>query len=239
MDIISVYNDFLFEINKAGGYLSASEFNGISKRAELKFLDWISGKLSGEIPQPYTTQKVRDWLSPVTVPWPTNVVKGSVTKPKDYYGWENAFLLGDYYKTPDCTSDDDEDDENNGTVESDCNPTIELLSNDKFFNRCNTYIEGLEPSFKKPICKMVGKKIEFAPKDIGSITIEYIRYPVYGELKMKFDPVYNEEVPDADTSINYEWDEYAREYLIWWLIDVFSNSTSSDSLKTMNAASKP
>ncbi len=235
MDIISVYNDFNFEINKAGGYVSGPEFNGISRRAELKFLDWISGKLSGDVPQPYTTQKVRDWLSPLIKPLPMQVTLGRVTKPSDYYGWENAFLLGDYFKAPDCDNDDKDDD----TVVSDCNIPIELLTNSAFYNRCNTYIRGLQPSFTKPICKMVGQEIEFAPKDLGSIKMEYVRYPVFGELIMKLDPVYNEEVPDAALSTPYEWNEYAREYILWFLIDVFSNSTRESSLKQMNAASKP
>lgn len=239
MDTISVYNDFLFEINKDGGYLSGSEFNGLSKRGELKFVDWISGKLSGDVPQPYTTQKVRDWLSVITIGWRTQVVQGRVTKPGDYYMWENAFLLGDYYKTPDCDEDDEEGNEPDGTVVSDCNIPIELLSNSSFYNRCNTSIKGLQPSFTKPICKMVGKEIEFAPKDLGSITVEYIRYPVYGELKMKFDPVYNDMVPDPLTTVPYEWPEFAREYLIWFMIDLFSNSTREQALKVVNDASKP
>lgn len=235
MDIISIYNDFNFEINKDGGYVSGPEFNGISKRAELKFLDWISGKLSGEVPQPYTTQKVRDWLSPLTIGVPLQVTMGKVTKPGDYYGYENSFLLGDYYKTPDCDNDDTDDD----VVVSDCNIPIELLSNSAFYNRCNTYIRGLQPSFTKPICKMIGNEIEFAPKDLGSIKLEYVRYPVYGELKMKLDPVYNVEVPDPAISINYEWNDYAREYFIFFLVDVFANSTSQNTLKAMNATSKP
>ena len=235
MDIISVYNDFNFEINKAGGYVSGPEFNGISKRAELKFLDWISGKATGEVPQMYTNQKVRDWLSPVIKPQPLQVTQGKITKPSDYYGWENAFLMGDYYKTADCDDEDEED----GTVVSDCNVPIELLTNSAFYTRCQSDIEGLAPSFKKPICKMVGKEIEFAPKDLGSITLEYVRYPVFGELKMIIDPVYNDEVPDPSTSLDYEWSEYAREFIIWFLIDVFSNSTREQALKTFNQASKP
>lgn len=246
MNIISVYNDFNFEINKDGGYVSGPEFNGISKRAELKFIDWLSGNVAGEAPpnrygstiinpEPYTTQKVRDWLSPFTIGVPLQVTMGKVTKPADYYGYENSFLLGDYYKTPDCDNDDTDDD----VVVSDCNIPIELLSNSAFYTRCNTYIRGLEPSFTKPICKMVGQEIEFAPKDIGSIKLEYVRYPVYGELKMKFDPVYNQEVPDPDTSLNYEWNDYAREYFIFFLIDTFANSTRESALKQFNAASKP
>lgn len=237
MNTISVYNDFLFEINKDGGYLSESEFNGISKRAELKFLDWISGKLSGEVPQPYTTQKVRDWLSIVTKKVNLQVNQGKITKPDDYYGWENAFLLGDYYKAPDCEDDDENIPE--GTIVSDCNVPIELLSNNAFYTRCNTSIKGLQPSFTKPICKMVGNEVEFVPKDMGSITVEYIRYPVYAELKMILDTVYNNMVPDPATTINYEWPEFAREYIIWFLIDIFSNSIREQSLKEFNATSKP
>lgn len=239
MNIISVYNDFLFEINKSGGYLSASEFNGISKRAELKFLDWVSGKLSGEIPQPYTTQKVRDWLAPLTDKKLLQVTQGRITKPDNYYMWENMFLMGDYYKTPECDDQEDDDNEDPGTVVSDCDIPIELLTNSAFKERCITYIQSLKPSFTKPICKMVGREVEFNPKDLGSVTLEYVRYPVFGEIKLVLDPTYNEEIPDEATSIDYEWEEYAREYLLFFLIDAFSNSTREQALKQFNAASKP
>ena len=131
------------------------------------------------------------------------------------------------------------DDDENDTVKSDCNIPIELLQGQQFYNRCNTSIKGLKPSFTKPICKMVGNKFEFSPRDIGSVKIEYIRYPVYGELKMKVDPVYGIEVPDTTTSIKYEWNEYAREYLLWFLVDTFSNSTREAAMKQFNSASKP
>lgn len=238
MDIISVYNDFLFEINKTGGSISGADFNGISKRAELKFLDWISGKLTGEMPQPYVMQKNRDWLSPLIKKNPVQVTGGKIEKPDDYYGYENSYLMGDYYKQPECDTDnDDEGNGDPGTVTSDCNVPIELLSNSKFYTRCQTYIKGLAPSFLKPIAKMVGNDVEFAPKDLGSITLEYVRYPVYGEIKMVPDPVYKDEVPEKVK--DYEWGEYAREYLIWFMIDLFSNSTRESALKNANLASRP
>ena len=236
MDIVSVYNDSLFQINKAGGYLSAPDFNGISRRAELKLLDLITGNLKSPAPPNFfATQKAADWLSKFIETYPAQAKNGRVDKPKNYYGWDNAYILGDYFKTPDCTNEDTDDD----VVKSDCNVPIEILQGQQFYNRCNTSIKGLKPSFTKPICKMVGSEFEFSPKDIGSIKIEYVRYPVFGELKMTVDPVYNVEVPDTSASKNYEWDEYAREYLIWFIVDIFSNSTREKALKESNILSKP
>jgi hypothetical protein len=93
----------------------------------------------------------------------------------------------------------------------------------------------LKPSFEKPIAKMVGKKIEFNPKDLGSVGLDYIRYPVFAEIKVIADPTYNDEVADPNTSINYEWDENVRELLVWFITDTFSNHISNQAMKQQNA----
>ena len=81
--------------------------------------------------------------------------------------------------------------------------------------------------------------LELLPNDLGSVVLEYIRNPVFAEIKTKMDTVYNEEVADPDTSINYEWPEAVREVLVWFIVDLFSNYTREQALKQFNATSKP
>lgn len=76
------------------------------------------------------------------------------------------YLLGDY-QGDDYKKCEEEESEN----KSECNTPIELLDAGQFYVRCNTYIDGLQPSFKEPIAKAIGKDFEFNPKDIGSVVL--------------------------------------------------------------------
>ncbi len=73
----------------------------------------------------------------------------------------------------------------------------------------------------EPITKEVGTKFYIAPKSIGSITLEYIRYPKYGFIVTKKDLVYNDEVPDETLSQDYEYSENCRELLVWLICQEF------------------
>lgn len=228
-NIIDIYNSLsLDDANKdQNGTISYPRFNRLSRRAEIKLLDWVSGDIEGQKPpEPYTTQKDKDFLSPFITKFPAQVVNGSITKPSDYYGYENMYRLGNKLSA-DC---EEEEASSDG-----CNTPIELLDGGQFFERCNTDIEELKPSFKKPIAKIIGKQFDFLPNDLGSVQLEYIRYPIYGEIKTKMDTVYNEEVPDPLTSINYEWDDKAINLLIWFMVDLFCNHNREQALKQFNA----
>lgn len=232
LNIISVYDDVLKDsVNKfENGDISIPMFNRMSRRAELWLLDWLSGDVSNAAPPiPYLSQKNKDWLSPFIKKYPAQVVNGSITKPEDYYGYENFYRIGSKIEA-DC-----EDDE---PISDDCNTPIEILDGDKFNQRCLTYIKSLRPSFKKPITKLVGNNFEVNPKDLGSVILEYVRYPIFGEIKTKFDAVYNEVVPDEDTSINYEWQEWARPFLGWCITDLFANNSRENALKQFNQSTK-
>lgn len=222
------YSVALDDANKdSNGTLSFERFNRLSKRAELKLIDWISGDISGEKPpEPYTTQKDKDFLSPFITKYPAQIVNGAITKPSDYYGYENMYRLGNKLSA-DC--------EEEAPASDGCNTTIELLDGSQFNERCNTEIDELKPSFNLPISKLVGKQFEFIPNDLGSVVLEYIRYPKYGEIKTKMDTVYNEEVPDPATSIDYEWDDKAMNLLIWFIVDMFCNHNREQALKQFNA----
>lgn len=230
--VSEVYNDFNFRINKSeGGFISALDFNGISKNAELNFLDWLTGKVSTYNPPfAYSAQKVKDWVSQfITREKLQASSDGIIDRPNNYYSFENLYQLrGEINK--DC-----EDDE---TIIVPDNP-IELLDGSKFKTRAATYIEELQPSFEKPIAKMVGKTFEVLPKDIGSVALDYVRYPKFGVLVMKTDPEYNDQVPDELISTNYEWDDYALPFLLWFLVDEYSNHSRENALKQFNAASRP
>lgn len=236
MDIKSVYEDVadVIDLNQ-NGTLSFERFNRFSKRAELKFIDWLTGKIDiPNLPQPYQSQKNKDWVSPFIVRLPANIVDGFITVPSDYYLYEHLHRIGSKLEA-DC----EENENDNGISAKQCDPLITMLDSGAFDMRCNTYIDELKPSPNNAIAKRVGKQIEFRPSDLGSIVLEYVRYPIYGKVVTKTDAQYNEEIIDETLSTNYEWEDYAREHLIWFIVDAFSNNTRERALKENNLASKP
>jgi len=216
MDIVQVFKGVLDNISKEeNGRLTADQFNRLSQRAEMRLLDYITSDIENQKPPiMYLSQKNKDYLSPFIEKKDDQVTGGFITKPNDYYMYENMYRIGGKVNTENC--DEDEVDEN-----GDCNTVIELLEGSKFTRRCESYINGLRPSLNKPIAKEVGNKFQFMPKDLGSVTLEYVRLPKYGILKMKTDPVYNNMVVDVDGSQNYEFGEWAQEYMIYFITQMF------------------
>lgn len=236
MDIKSIYDDVadVIELHQNGSF-SHEKFNRFSKRAELKFIDWLTGKIDvPNLPQPYVSQKNKDWVSPFIVKLNKNIVDGTIDRPDDYYMYEDLYRIGNKVEA-NCEEDDNEND----IVTEKCNPVITMLDSSAFNMRCNTYIDELKPTPNNAIAKISGKKIEFRPSDLGSVTLEYIRYPVFGKIVTEMDIQYNEPIVSESASTNYEWDEYARNHLIWFIVDEFSNSTREKALKETNLASKP
>lgn len=229
ISVISIYEDVTKDsANTAeNGELGILQFTRLSRRAEISLFNWLTGDPAGiQPPTPYLTQKNKDWLSPFITKFPAHVVDGFITRPANYAAYENFYRLGSG-----TNSDCDEDE----TVSQDeCNIAIELLDGQKFYQRCNTFIEGLKPSLNKPIAKMIGNTFEVLPKDLGSVTLEYIRRPKYAEIKTKVDVVYNEVVPDPLTSIDYEWQEEVRDVLIYIITDYYANNTRENAIKEFN-----
>lgn len=62
----SVYEDLVDALNvESNGQFSYAMFNRYSKLAELSIIDWITGDINGvQPPQPYTTMKDKDYVSP-------------------------------------------------------------------------------------------------------------------------------------------------------------------------------
>lgn len=232
LGIIELYNDVVKDSANSdqNGELSYEQFSRLSRRAELLLFDWLSGRVSGDTaPIPWTSQKDKDWLSPFITKYPKQVVNGEIVKPSDYYQWENFYRIGSK-EGIDC-----EDDELDAT--DPCNTAIEIVDGQEFYERCRTDIEELQVSLDKPIAKLIGNKIEVLPKDLGSVCLEYIRYPLFGSITGKIDPLYNEEVPDV--VVDYEYDEWARPFLVFWIVDMFCNKTRETAEKQFNASSKP
>lgn len=231
LDIISVYEDVVKDAANAdqNGQISYKSFTRFSRRAELDLLDWLSGGVgNNRIPIPWQSQKNKDWLTQFIAREPLSVTGGKATRPADYYKFESLYLLNPI-------GGDCEDDEE-GEYKESCEPSIDLLNTDQFNDRCATHIEELKPH-NKPISKQVGKDFYFAPKDVGAVALEYIRYPKFGSITGKDDPDHNQEV--VDVAVDYEWDEYARPFLIYLITDSFVNKTRERAGKEMNAASTP
>lgn len=213
------------------GELSYAQFSRLSKRAELAFLDWLSGGITNErLPIPWISQKDKDWLSPLITKYPKQVLGGFIDKPADYYAWENFYRLG---------SKNNADCEDDTLPQDDCNTPIEILDGQQFYERCHTYIDELKVSLDKPICKLIGDQIEMMPKDMGSVVLEYIRLPKFGFITPSPtpDPIFNDEVPALVQ--DYEWGDFAIPFLIFFICDMISNKNREKALKEFNAASKP
>ena len=225
LSVIDIYKDCEDRINvEENGQFSYPMFNRFSKLAELNLLDWLSGDISALIPpEPFRTQKNSDYLSPFIVKYPVNVKDGIITRPDDYYLYQNLY----------CLSGDAECDDTEGMVISKI--TVKVLSNSKFYQRARTYIKSLQPSLKKPIAKQGGKEFQFLPDDIGSVVLEYVRYPKFAFIATVQDGVYNQPVPDAANSKDYEWDEWASGALVWFICDAFANRTREQALKMANS----
>lgn len=234
--ISEIFNDVVLDnINDSeNGAMGMQMYNRLSKRAENRLFDYLTGDVENiKPPIPYTDQKLNDILSPFIVKDRQQVVDGFINKPSNYYTFDSLVLLGNFNTPVEC--DETEEDENNEIVEG-CNTVIELLDSGEFDLRCKTYIEGLKPSFEKPIAKAVGKQFQFMPKDLGSVELQYVRYPVYAKIVPKHDPVYNQEVVDEDLSTPYEYDEFARELIVFFITDTFAIHTRETALKQTNIA---
>lgn len=221
MNTASVYNDVIKVINKEqNGLLTADMFNSYLRRAELYLLDFLTGDIGGQkAPLPYLTQKNKDWLSPFITSREGVVSGGRFQKPEDYYVYENMFLIGGEVE---CDEEGDQKEVDRHYV------SIEIMDSSKFDKRSETWIKKLKPDFGKPISKIVGKFFYFNPADLGSVKLEYIRYPKYGSVKSVVDPQFNDNM--IVTNVALEWDEYAREYFVNFIVDQFSINTRDGAL---------
>ncbi len=229
LSISSVYNDVALDaVNSAeNGQLSYKKFNRLSRRAELKMLNYLGGDIENmKPPIPYDNQLLRDILAPMVTPYPVQVVSGKITRPIDYYSFDSMVLLGNYQAEIEC--------EEESEIVEGCNTVIEVLDSSTFDLRCKTFIEGLEPSFNKPIAKMVGREFQFMPVDLGSVRLQYVRYPIFGIIVSKLDTVYNEQVVDEALSTNYEYDEFARDLLVYYIVKEFGVGTRETALLQAN-----
>lgn len=224
MNVIEIYQDCADQINpNENGMFTYALFNRWSWIAQLKLMDWLSGDVAAvQPPEPYLSQKNRDWLSDFVTPYSINVSNGSIDRPDDYYLFQDLYAIN-----ADIDCDDNEE------VEPVKSP-IDLLDNSKFNFRTKTFIKSLKPTMTRAIAKQVGKSFVFEPVDLGSVMLEYIRYPRKAYIATKIDTVHNQEVPDAANSVDFEWNEMSRPLLVWYIVDSFANRTRENALKQGN-----
>lgn len=233
MDIISLYEDWARDaVNKdENGPASYEMFNRVILRASTRLLNFLTGGTSGtDMPLTYSTEKAKGFISFLITPYKQQVIDGVMKKPDDYYSFENLQSMS--LKDNGCGPDKGCDDDTNGENEIVYAP-IELLDGQQFTVRSSTSIELLKP-INKPIAKEVGDNFEFLPLSIANVKLEYVRYPVAGQIKWIPDTVYNDLIADPATSIDTEWPEWAREMLIFFMTDSFANKTNQQSLKQNN-----
>lgn len=240
MDTISLYENTarILSNNDENGYLSYEMFNLMIKSASNRLLDYITGDSKNQnLPISYSTQKAKDFIAFLITPFPTPITNGVIQRPSDYYHYDNLYILS--LKNQEGCSNDGTDCDTDNVQEEIIKTPVEMLDGQQFFVRAQTYIKGLKPSPKKPICKMVGNTIEFLPRELGSCTLEYIRYPIPGTINTMIDPVYYNIVADPNTTILCEWGEWARESLCYLMAQEFSIHISENTLFQMVQANKP
>jgi len=238
--VSSIYMDFLHQIQKEE--IGVDDFNRLSKLAELRLMYWVTGDIRGGVPpEPYLTQKNKDYVSPFITKYKTTPNEdGEIIRPTDYYQYENMYAMylsgneGDGEEDAGGCSENGSTNEESTTSDGIEKVPIELMEGQEFYYRNKTYIQGLRPSTKKPIAKQVGKGWEILPQGIPGVTLEYIRYPKYAILKVTSDPIYYNVIPDEVNSINYEWEENARDVLLFFMVDYYFNSTREQAGKQAN-----
>lgn len=222
----SVYKD-------ENGFLDYNMYNRMSKRGELRLLDWLTGDVSGQkLPISFSNQKTKDWLSPLL----TEVKKsldseGRFEKPEDYYYYDNMYSLT--LENNDCVEKDTACDEDEVVKKINKN-LIRLFDGDRFNQRNKSNIKGLKPTVTKPIAKEIGKTFQIEPVNIAGVVLEYIRIPKFAKIVTQVNLVFNDVEIDPVNSDNYEWDESVREALIYFITDSFANHVASASIKQMN-----
>lgn len=233
IDPIEIYQDAVRDdSNKSeNGYMPYEMFNRYLRRAEIALLKFLTGDLvmAQDFPIPYNTQKCKDYLRKFIAKKEAN---NSFKLPEDYYYWDNLEMIGDF-KKQDC-----EDSDKVETIEN-CNTPIPILDGQVFNTRCKSYIPGLRPSQGSPICKIVDNTVITAPKEVGSMKLEYIRYPKFGRIEVMEDKEHNDVVPDPNKTVKCEWDEWAREPLVWMIVNLFSKHTREKALREFNTMDKP
>jgi hypothetical protein len=230
--VSDVYEGVLADINiSASGQITTKQFNIWLKRAEIFLIHFLTGNITNanDFPMPYEKQKCKDYLKNFIA---RKKFSGEFVLPDDYYQWDNLFKLGSYNGVENC-------DGNEVVRVEGCDIQVPILDGQQFNARCNSEIEGLRPTEKNPIAKIVNNKVELKPTDAGSVSLEYIRYPKFGKLVMKRDSTYNTEVVDDEASGELEWDVWALEFLIWIVIDFYSKRVRNKSLKEFNLTNKP
>ncbi len=234
IDIISLYNDVAKDSanQDENGSISIARFNRFSRRAELLLMDWLSGDVAGVIPPaPWITQKNKDWLAPFIVKKLSQVIGGRISRPEDYYTYDNFYRIAGLAPGASCSEEEEQE-----FLTPLGNPPITILDGAEFNNRIVTWIEELKPTIEIPISKVIGKEFELSPADLGSVGLEYIRYPVFGQIVPMKDEVYNDVIPDPAKSTNLEWDENVRSVLIYYMTNMYADNTREQAAKQFNAA---
>lgn len=232
LKVSEIYDDVALDdiFSDQNGNLSFERYNRMSWRGTLKFIDWLTGDTKGGNPPPPLNQKNRDFLAPFIVPAVVQTGSdGTIPRPSNYYTWDNGYLITT--NRQDCDQEDDE-------VETIQVP-IEMLTTDKFNIRSGTYIESLKPSLAKPIIRLTSTGFEVLPKDLGTVQIEYVRLPVKAQIVTMKDDVFNNEVPDPNKSVNYDFPESARNHLVYFITQEFALHTREKALLETNQVIKP
>lgn len=231
INVIDFYNDVVLgDLSKdLNGSVDTDLFNRSLWRAQLRTLGWLTGNLDdANPPQSTSTEKARSWVSPFIKKKSIQVYDGQFERPADYYLFNNLYRL---QGNPVFIAGEEQDE-----LEVVQHP-IEILSDSKFTTRCSTHIKRLKPELK-PIAKEIGGVFETAPKDIGSVLLEYYRYPVKAMVVMKIDEERNDEIPDTVNSVDLEWNEGVRQTLIYFMNEQISLHIREMGFQQQNTAGK-
>jgi len=221
---ISVYENVGDNASFAeNGAMKFSQFNRIGEMANLWMVSHFTGGDTGLTPPAnYITQKNKDYIQHlINTNYSKSVSNGEMAKPDNYYLYERMYRIG---HKDDIVCGDDND------VITGKNTPIELLDGAQFEDRKDTPIEECRPTADKPIATFEGDVFYFAPRSLGTVNLRYIRYPVAGKIVTKLDTVYKKLVPDPALSTSFDWPEFARPLLVWFIVDGYATFSRESQL---------
>jgi hypothetical protein len=226
ISIWDIYNQSLIRVNKeqSGRSFSVVQFNTVAKFVNMLYLKYKIGlPESYQIGMPVApqrwqvSQKISDdlrwlltWMGGPDKPMLQLDQYGVAEVPTDYMAFSSCYYVQNY-------TDCDE-------VTQEVPRQITFVSDAVWADRMSCAIN--KPTFKYPIAKWFGDKIQFAPVVSNFVHFTYIRKPVEPFLAVTIDSN-NDYVYDPANSVNFEYPEVCRPDIENLIFGIMTGSIQS------------
>lgn len=220
MNVNEIYQSVRTLLRKdshVSGYLSAEDFNRISKLAEIELFKYWSEMMDGTVSVPTA---VRPFVTPSGDLFQDG--SGYVALPSDF-----ARLLSCEYVVTGV---------NGGSMSLQYYPSIPVKESE-LANLKYSAVRGPSVARKRFYHTHVGDTLAMLPAIQGNAAlIRYLRYPTFGVYGVTQNVSLDQEDYDSSTSTDYEWPEVERQNLIDIILYLFGISVrSNDIVSWINA----